>query len=228
MKVHLFVISWNERSEEAEAIVREASAADYRTVIYSNAAETPETGTGEWIQVPNDYYFGRKFHTALELFESDADIFLLVQADAKCADWNQLIERCKRGLANPLVGVWGPNVSHTWWTNQRVAIQPTPAGVAVTQTDGIVFAFGRDIFARLCQMNYVCNNLGWGVEWAAICHAYANNRLVIRDMDVSVYHPAGSGYDHTLARAQQSVFLTQLTPQEAVQFSLLSQFSSRR
>lgn len=228
MKIHLFVISWEGKHDAADAIVVSATSADYRTVIYSNAAETEESGAGEWLQVPNDWFFGRKFERALRAFRSDADIFLLVQGDAEFGDWNWIVSRCREAFHHPDVGVWAPHVHHSWWTNDRVIIGETEIGSIVAQTDGIVFAFRRSTAERLLRFDYSCNNLGWGVEWAAIVHAYSEGRLAFRDQTLSVYHPPGSGYNHDEARTQMSAYVQQFTIEERARMNILSAYTTRQ
>lgn len=228
MRIHLFVVSWEGKREAAEAIVSTATEADFRTVIYSAADERRETGTGEWLQMPNAAYFGLKFERALRAFHDDADVLLLVQADAVYADWNQVVSRCRTAFQDDNVGVWAPHVHHSWWTNQRVVMQETPIGSVVAQTDGIVFAFRRSTVKRLRRLGYYMNNLGWGVEWAAIAHAYTEGRLAYRDQTLQVYHPQGSGYDHRQARVQQASFLSQLMVDEVARIRFLLAFATRQ
>jgi hypothetical protein len=227
MKIHLFVISWTGKREAAEAIVASASHADFRTVIYSNATESLEEGTGEWLSVPNAWFFGRKFERALDAFHPEADIFLLVQADAVLDDWNRVIDRCREAFRDETVGVWAPHVHHSWWTNERVVMGEGSVGSVVAQTDGIAWAFRRSTVERLRSMDYACNNLGWGVEWAAIVHAHTEGRRAYRDQTISVFHPTGSGYNHGDARAQMNAYLSQLTASEKAYFHWLVSFTVR-
>jgi len=214
MRVHLFVIGWEGKHDAVERIVSSASTADFRTVIYSNASGERESGTGEWIAVPNTAFFGLKFARALECFHADADVFLLVQGDAVYEDWSAIVAQCRAAFTDDTVGVWAPHVDYSWWTNERVVMGQGSMGSVVAQTDGICFAFRRSTVKRLRRLDYAGNNLGWGVEWAAIAHAATEGRYAWRDQTLTVQHPQGSGYNHTEARQQQAWFLERLTPQE--------------
>ena len=227
MKIHLFVISWTGKREAAEAIVASASRADFRTVIYSNASESPEEGTGEWVSVPNAWFFGRKFERALEAFHPEADIFLLVQADAVLADWNRVIDRCREAFRDETVGVWAPQVDYTFFTDARVVLRPSKVGWVVAQTDGIVFSFRRSTAERLKNLDYSVCNLGWGIDWAAIVHAHTEGREAHRDTHIHVHHPKGSGYDPAIAHAQMRALLRQLTVAEQDHFVALERFALR-
>ena len=214
--------------EKAAALVAQLSPlVEHVTVIYSNPEETKEDGPGTWIQVPNEYYFGRKFREALAHHKSD--IFVNLQADAACSDWTSLIAKCRTAFDRyPLLGMWTTEVDWSWWTTPRVSLgQWTPDEHLIGQTDGIFFALRAEIVDRLIKLDYNRNNLGWGVEWPAICYAYSHNMFVLRDTSVKIDHPKGSGYDHTEARKQQDAFLAQMTVQEKIHFALLYRYVAR-
>jgi len=222
--------------DKAEAIA--AAVAPHvasTTVIYSNAEEAEEYGTGHWERVPNDFFFGRKFKRALDLFmtatsTSPVDLFMLIQADAVHPDWPKVLTRCLWAFGIPDLGVWCPKVDWSWWTTERVRLGDYgQTGLKmVAQTDGICWAIRREVVERIQRLDYDCNNLGWGVEWAAVAYAYAHNLLVLRDETVIVGHPKGSGYDHTEARRQQDLFLNQLSTQEKIQQALLFRYAARQ
>ncbi len=227
-KIQVFVISWNGMHDKAEAIAQAIHpVVDRVSVIYSNKDETEEMGTGHWEQVSNEYYFGRKFKRALDLFTGD--IFVLIQADAYHENWPQVLRRCAGSFGIPELGVWAPNVDWSWWTTERVKLgNYGKTGLSmVAQTDGIIFALRSDVADRIRGLDYECNNLGWGIEWAAIAYAYSHDLLVLRDETITVNHPKGSGYDHSAAREQQNDFLSRLTPQERIMYALLNRVSSR-
>jgi hypothetical protein len=227
MRIHVFVISWEGKHDAAESIVSACTSADYRTVIYSNKDEKEETGTGEWIQVPNAHFFGRKFEAALNAFKPNADIFFLIQADVVSDQWNVILEACRKAFEDDQVGVWAPSVDWTWWTNERVGMGRTPTGLIVAQTDGIVMSCRASTVSALQKLDYSCNNLGWGVEWPVITHAYTEGRLAFRNADLWVKHPPGSGYDHREARSQMNAFLAQLPPHEQTRMNMLLHYAIR-
>jgi hypothetical protein len=70
-------------------------------------------------------------------------------------------------------------------------------------------------------MNFDENNLGWGVDWAAIVSTYANGFVAVRDRAAVVYHPTSRGYDSSEALKQQSSFLNQLELNEKALFAIL-------
>jgi hypothetical protein len=117
-------------------------------------------------------------------------------------------------------------VGDTPYRTEWVSLLPQPgdpALVAVMQTDGIVFALAPAIQQRLRSMDYACNNLGWGIDWAAVAHALCSGHLVLRDTALHVSHTRGSGYDTQAAEAQMRAFLVQLTVPERNMVALLKQ-----
>jgi hypothetical protein len=231
-KVHVVIVSWQGRGDAARAIATAvAPVADGLSVVYSNAAEQPESGPGHWVQVPNSAYFGPKFEAALAHTPPGA-VLLLIHADTTHADWPAVVARCRAAFARYAhLGVWAPEVGDTPYRTEWVSLLPQPgdpALVAVMQTDGIVFALAPAIQQRLRSMDYACNNLGWGIDWAAAAHALCSGHLVLRDTALHVGHTRGSGYDTQAAEAQMRAFLAQLPMPERNMVALLKQHTAAR
>src|SRR5204863_5912010 len=106
------------------------------SVIYPNHAARPEHGPGNWIEVPQSDYFGRKFRTSLDHVATD-ETLLLIQADATCNDWPALYTRCAEVFHDhPNVGLWSPSISNTPFPNNLVATGPYADGlIEVAQCD---------------------------------------------------------------------------------------------
>lgn len=227
LKISSYIISWEGKHQSAAKIAMEVEPhVDELFVIYSNNADLPEEGAGSWIKVPNSFYFGKKFETAIRSFNSD--IFLLIHADSDTTDWQSLVVRCRKVFSSKKLGVWAPTISYTPWTEAKTLIlhHPEKDLDLVAQTDGIVVAYSAPVADRLRQLNYNTNNIGWGIDWTAICYAYSTGLTVARDRQIKVTHPKGTGYQHAQAFIQMENFLEQLTVQEKVQFRLLSHFTN--
>lgn len=227
LRIHVFIIGWEGKLERARAIATAlAGMAPRVTVVYSNAAEMDVDGPGEWVRVPNTDFFGRKFRRCLDLFEGD--IFLLIHADTDFSDWPALVQRCKDSFAAiPEMGVWAPDFTNTHWTTPKVTILPVDrlAGlVSVAQTDGIVFAMPKPVIARLRRLDYDDNNMGWGIDFAAIAYARTTGMLVCRDMTLTVGHEQSRGYRGAAAAEQMRQFYTQLSDAERDQVHLLGSY----
>lgn len=227
-RIHVFIIGWEGQLARARAIAGalEGEVAKL-TIVYSNAAETDVEGPGEWVRVPNADFFGRKFRRCLDLFSGD--IFLLIHADTDFHDWPALLRRCEEGFrAVPELGVWAPDFTYTPWLTGNVEILPVDrlAGlVSVAQTDGIVFAMPVPVIDRLRRLDYGANNMGWGIDYAAIAHARVTGRLVCRDTTLIVEHQRSRGYDPTEAIAQMQRFHAQLSDAERDQVHLMRHYA---
>ena len=197
--------------------------------VYSNTAETPEQGPGLWQQVPNTKYFGRKFAEALA--SCGSDVLQIIQADAVFADWSQIVERCQSRFGQrPQLGLWAPRVDYSPWTPSRVDIRPLidQGLTAVAQTDGVVLAFSSAAMNRLRQLDYACNNLGWGIDWVAICHCYVHGLEVMREDGQTILHPPSRGYGWRDAVVQCEIFMRQMNDEERVMFQILLRYTKER
>lgn len=208
----------------AAALVNQA---DHVTIIYSNGSEQDETGPGTWVRVPDDWFYGRKFRECLRLHRGG--IMLQIQADAESDDWPDVVRRCRNAhIEHENLGVWGPELHYTPWNTAlvRTGTLGTTSLALVAQTDGIVWSISGKVLDRLKQLDYDCNNLGWGIDWLAIACARANNLLVVRDLSIKVRHPITTSYSRDLAGQQMQAFLAQMTAQESDQYVLLNSFVS--
>ena len=225
--IHAFVISWEGQQDNAVNISKLIShGVDKLTVIYSNKNNEPHHGTGNWSQVDSSVFFGGKFKRALDLFEED--VFLLIHADAEYDDWPHLVSVCRSVMADDRVGIWGPDIDYTPWNTERVKLaEVTISGFSqyvVAHTDAIVAAFSRGVANRLKRLSYDGNNLGWGIDWAAICYCYARQYYVVRDREVKVNHPNVTGYSGQQALLEMNSFIEQLSPDEKIMYILLNKY----
>lgn len=215
MRLHAVIISWEGHADKARAIAQALSGAvDGLTVIYSNRAEQPETGPGTWVQVPQSWYFGRKFRTALEHVSED-EVMLQIQADAQCDDWPALAAGCAQCFAgHPRIGLWTPDVNWSPWHAEVVGegMLADTNLLQVAQTDGIVWALHPALYPALSALDYERNNLGWGIDWVAMLEAQNQNRIAVRDLSYPVHHPHSRGYPNAEAAQHMKNFLGQLPP----------------
>ncbi len=230
-KVHTIIYSWPRVHENAFAI---ATALAGRVARVSVVACTDEPlvhdSAIEVFVLDNSCYFGRQFEKTIEVF--DGDVLLQIAADTSTGSWPALAAQCaERFLANPVLGVWTPDIDGTTWPNERVLLYqtPDPTLIGVVQTDCIVWAMRRSIVEYLRTLDYATTPLGWGIDWAAIAHAHANNLRVVRDLGVKIHHRiGGSGYDRFEADRQRNEFLSRIPDADKVQLYLLYAVVSAR
>jgi glycosyltransferase involved in cell wall biosynthesis len=231
IRVHVFVIAWHGVESNARHIAQSLDGlADSLTVIYSTRDGQSLTGPGKWEQVPNEEYFGKKFQRVIDAFQGD--VCLLVHADAFHDSWADVLEKCRTAFVErrAQLGVWAPDVDHKAVPTQvaRLLFLDKHGQCAVTQTDCVVCAFGSPVMDRLKQLDFSQNNLGWGIDWAAIAYAYTHHLLVVVDQTLTVKHAPGRGYASEEAQRQMVSFLKQLTPQEQLTYRLLESYNQRK
>lgn len=74
-QVSAIIISWEGMYPAARAIAEDlADSVDSLFVIYSNDLDEREEGPGLWHQVPQSWYFGRKFADALQVVPEDTTL----------------------------------------------------------------------------------------------------------------------------------------------------------
>ena len=216
-RVTAALVSWRGMHDPAAAIATALDGVlDGLTVIYSNPEGREETGAGTWVQAAEEDFFGRKFQ-ALAAQVPPGNAMLLIQADASCDDWPGLARRWAQMLArHPGIGVWTPQIDNTAYPFSLTAKRQWPQdGLCdVVQTDGIVLGIAPAVLDRLRALDYSQNNLGWGIDWAAVAFCGTQGLAVVGDPTVRVSHPASRGYADDAARWQMEAFFTQLTDEE--------------
>ena len=212
VRVEAFIISWTGQHENAEKIRSEISPfVSIARIIYSDRNDLiPPPGRG--VLVPNDWFYGKKFQTILNLYQ--AGMLLQITADVSCSDWEGLISGMVQAYSNDLnLGVWSPNVDFTAYTLKKTSIYPLRDSslMLVTNTDSIVWAMNQSVAIRMKKFDYQTNNLGWGIDIAAAMHCHASGRLVVVDTAIPLFHPAARGYETSNAKYQFRRFLRQLS-----------------
>jgi len=223
MQIHVNIISWSTRNEDAARIAaRLVDHADQLSVIYSTKTGEPFRGAGDWVQVPDEDFYGRKHAVALRLHRGG--IFLQIQADTHCPDWPALVKRCRTVHTQlPLVGVWSAEVDNSGYPTEetKVGSFADPLLTIVSGTDAIVWSMVPGIVNYVRSLDYADNNLGWGADWAALCHAYCHGMVAVRDAATPIHHPVSRGYSYQEAADQMRAFLARLRPEERVMHRVL-------
>lgn len=229
-RISAYIICWEGKDFNAKHISQEIiDHVDELFVIYSNETNSNIYGVGNWIRVPNVWFYGKKFNKCLSLHNNE-NLMIIIHADANYNNWPKLIKRCKDTFLNvENVGMWAPDIDFTPWAHEFTDIIPLDSNKTTdlwcsAQVDGIVWAISSPVIQRLKSLSYDENNLGHGIDWAAICYSYSNKMLVLRDLTIKVLHPPGSGYDIDMAGKQLRNFLFQLNSVELVHFKVLNSY----
>jgi hypothetical protein len=228
--IHAVVFCWPGQADNTFNIARALRGQVERlTVIDASQAAVPEdlqVATDlEWLSVDTRWYYGSKFEHALKRFEGD--VMLQIQADARSSNWPELVRRCRAAFAEqPDIGIWSPDVWFTLFPTDQVALFKVGDSerYVVAQSDCIVWALAKPVVERLRRFDYSNNNLGWGIDWAAISYCFANQMSVVRDKSHTIEHPRSRNYSSEEAREQMRTFTSQFSSAELVQYRLLEGF----
>jgi len=215
MKTSAFIICWPGKEKNARYIAKKIlNYVDQLVVVYSTKNNFLLSGAGKWIQVPDDWYYGKKFKKILQL--NKCDTMLHIHADAFCNNWIKLVKDFKE--ANkifPNLGVWMPKEKNKKYfiysdifnenykkylnTNFTTALDMNYLRKKmsknlldrysfVCQSDTTIWGITKKVILRMKKINYEFNNLGWGIDSASLAYSYCNNLIVVRDNSSSFKH----------------------------------------
>lgn len=222
--IHVFVISWLGKHDNAERIVKAVTpTSNFVSVIYSDPDNnrSPQFSCPS-VRRPNELFFGDKFKTCID--SCDADILLIIHADCDCNNWSEVPEHCIGAIDKyPNIGVWAPFINFTDWSLNITEIDKIKNSTLsiVAQTDGIVVGLTRRIVERMRRANLEGNLYGWGTDLMFNYYTYSIGMISVIDSNLLVRHPRGSQYQGEVAALQELEFLKQLTVAEKVQSDLL-------
>lgn len=229
--IHVFIVSWKGKHDNAIEIFNQISKLDVEiSIVYSDPKEaTVLPKKNNVIRRPDHLYWGDKFKTCVE--NSTSDNMLVIHADCQCEDWRDLVLQYDHAIKNiSQLGVWSPKVNGTRWTSELTNIFSLKNSTfeTVAFIDGIVFGISKSIQDRMRLVNYEDNIYGWGIGWLIASHAYVINKLLITDNSIIVSHPHGRGYDSKVAQLQEIEFRKQFSLQELIMYKTIRGFIHSR
>lgn len=212
-----FVFVWPGQVDQGMEIERALLTQGEEVIVI--ASGVPK-GPSHWVHLSNEAYFGAQFATCLEM--ADRDILVHVQADAQVADFPELIRRMKLAFDREDIGIWAPDVDYTFYKTEFVRApdtifvdpeNPLPGYlVPVLNTDCTCWALRSTIVSQLRAYQRPNWNLGWGWDSLAAACAWISGSLVVRDVEIVVAHPKGTGYDATQANTEFASVKKDLPP----------------
>jgi hypothetical protein len=224
----IFIISWMNQHEKASQIAERISKY-YKTVtiVFSDPDEDFTFNSSfNVIRRPNDFFWADKFKSCIDA--ADDDGILVIHADCDCDDWIFLINRCNDAIhKHNDIGVWAPKINGTPYSLDVSEIFKIKESTLVLSalTDGIIFYISPFVIKRMLQVNYESNKFGWGIDSMFCSYSHINNKLVVIDTSVNVFHESKiRGYDKNLANSYKKDFLKQFSSRELVEERLLNTY----
>ena len=215
-RIHVFIISWAGKHEQACAIAREVgSAAEQLTIVYSDPDPDLELlTTAATIKRPNSLFWGDKFKTCID--HCAEPLMLVLHADCSCNDWVALVKTCRLRIEqHPEIGIWSPQIEGTPFPLDKTELRPVDDTLTVvTFADPLCIAIKRPIVERMKQFDYSQNIYGWGIGFAFHAYAFGHNLVPVIDRSIQVVHDTHQGYPKEMAREQRNEFLKQMSTNE--------------
>jgi hypothetical protein len=191
------VFCWPGWERNATGLARSIGELGRAVTVLGSGSTSTEV---PWVTLSNDAYFGDQFRAAIGRF--DADVLVHIQADATIDDVSGFVSRVEEAFRNERIGIWAPDVDHTFWRTQRVglgtrsnsALQLRPSERLVVNTDCTCWALRASVIEGFRSLNLSQAHYGWGLDFTGAALAYLDDLLVVRDLGILVTQPMGTGY----------------------------------
>lgn len=224
--IHVFIISWTGRHENATKIYNEVeSVSDHVTIVYSDKNDNKVLPKKiNQIKTDNNLYWSDKFQKCIETCSSE--ILLIIHGDCLAKDWSVIVERCINAyMDNDNLGLWAPLTHGTPFSLDITSIYENDKNSnVVAYLDGIVFALNKKIVHRMRLLDYSKNIYGWGIDWFAATYTYSEGMKALVDKKVIVNHPPERGYKSDLALQQMKFLMDQMTKKEKIYYNFIKSY----
>lgn len=205
--IKTYVVVWNSVVDNIKSITNQI---ENYSVINSDAPSDPS-----WNNLGLVWYY-KQLHFALSDFinNTNDEIFCWLAADIKSDRFEDVYNRAKYAFENENVFLYAPHTTHEAWSEGSCSLKKYTDGMNYScQTDGAFFFMKKDI-AKIMKdyMDYLDEKeelikmkSGWGVDYVWSTLAIYLNKYIIRDTQATVFHPAGSSYDHGIAGNEMGI-----------------------
>ena len=188
--IKTYIVTWNNVVSGLDDITNQI---DNYEVINSDAPEKDG-----WHNLGLIWYYNQ-FKYAIDHFinNTEYETFCFITGDISSDHFSNIYAKAKLLLSDDNVWLYSPHLSNEPWTKDVCFIEDYSYNSYVScQTEGIFFFMKRELAIKMQNfMATLSNSLdlysmksGWGVDY--------------------VYHPAGSSYDHTVAKKEMSMIIS--------------------
>ena len=196
-KIQPFIFCWKGQYENTLNLKKQFDQFfDNVIVINSDDDNTPDDPS--WVNIGNECYFSDQFRKALEIFKASGKSFLWhVQADASYGDFSDIVKAAGESYRKYNWGVYAPNVDDTFYIPSRTDVFNLEHELrVVATTDNTCWIIHKDIIEDMDKHLYLMNDnkLGWGWDLLICAFSHMKKRMVIRDYNYKIHHPASTGY----------------------------------
>jgi len=222
-RIQIFLFNWPGQTDRAKVTHQQLWSMGYHvTVINSDPDYTPFN----WINLGNSAWFSAQWRLATSLF--NADIMFHIQADATYDSWHSLIQDAVVHFETYNYGIYSPGfqdnghyIPLNTWQSQHTNIY------AIPNPDCTCWFIHRDIIDQFknLQLDLNQNHFGWGIDCVVCAVSWTQGRIVLRDLNHTVTHHPGRGYNVEDARSQMNAMLAYLDP--ALRKAIDQQYSDK-
>lgn len=206
-----FIFNWKRQYDKACVIEDQLLEIFPKVTVINSDDDNTRPG---WIDIGDQCFFGSQFRKALELFTGE--IFFHVQADIEFDKWRKLVNDAKFYFRYYDAGIYAPNIDYSYYTPERTDFTSDIIDHSnircVGSTDETVWFVRKEVINGLAErrVDLSMNELGWGWDSVLAAISFAKGMPVLRDYRYTVSHPAGTGYDWTVATQQMDALVAAL------------------
>src|SRR6266545_1870971 len=210
MRIQGFIFNWV--GYESKALQLEKKIDRHIDIHVVNSDASLVDKYPHWIHLDDSAYFSAQWNRALEIF--NADIFFHIQADADYDRFEILIEKAESLFKKHRLGIYEPNVDYTDVMYDISKLAPIETNVYETPlSDCTCWFIAGEVLRRFSPIDVSVNKYGWGVTRVTSSLCRMDDRLCVRDYNVTVNHPKGRGYSSSAAMRQLEQYVLSLSPE---------------
>lgn len=213
MKIFTYVVNWNEVYNNVLDIEKSFKENNIPHKIINSGSMRVD----DWMNV-GDIRFYRQLYTAVKDFDRSYDYMFWLAGDVSYGQWNSFIERAKAITNGYNVWAYAPHLTNEPWHEDSSKIFKLDSDESVLlsiQTDGIAVVLHREVVDMLEKyFDYLSRHTditqltsGWGMDMIWCSYIMYKNKLILRDNQFILNHPAGSSYNHGRASEELKVVL---------------------
>jgi hypothetical protein len=210
--IKTYIVTWNNVVSGLEDITNQI---DNYEVINSDAPEKDG-----WHNLGLIWYYNQ-FKYAIDHFINNTqdETFCFITGDIGSNHFSDIYSKAQLLLSDEKVWLYSPHLSNEPWTKDLCFIEDYSNSSYIScQTEGIFFFMKRELAIRMQDfmatlydsLDLYSMRSGWGLDYVWCTIAKINNKLALRDDTYFVHHPAGSSYDHEVARKEMSMIINHL------------------
>jgi SAM-dependent methyltransferase len=180
------VIANYDFSDNADFIYNEMSS-EFHTVLID--ASSPSPPSSEHISIDNTYYPGLWNAAVQYAKDQKFEWLLFIASDVEIPNLPQLCKNAREAASYDCIGIYTPSLSTNSRCTFKVLFNRTTSAIRECGVhEGFIFMARTDILSSLYPLGSE-RKFGWGVDVASCFETYRQQKRVVVDDRVTVFHP---------------------------------------